>query len=249
MTAGSGILHDEMLTDELVMTGGYFHGIQLWANLPKRLKGTAPRYQDIRGDRLLLLTSHDGSSLIRLIAGSLGGHEGPGSTWTLIVLAHASVALGAQLHLPWNPAFSERAYALLGPGTADREGAPLAEGPWRCLDPGTPSRWRAGCGRASGARTWKDCCWGESPFGSPSPTGAICDEHARRDRSSVARGTRRGVRRGPLADPDGACPRIMASGRPTARSLLHRLRIPHLPRAVNYLNRHPDHVGVALLGV
>ncbi len=136
MTAGSGILHDEMPTEELVMAGGYFHGIQLWVNLPKRLKWTPPRYQDIRGGRLQLLTSHDGSSLIRLIAGSLGGHEGPGSTWTPIVLAHASVAPGAQLHLPWNPAFSAMAYALLGHGTAGREGAPLAEGHLAVFGPG-----------------------------------------------------------------------------------------------------------------
>ena len=49
MTAGGGILHKEAPPEEVVAVGGTFHGIQLWVNLPSRLKMTAPRYQDIRG--------------------------------------------------------------------------------------------------------------------------------------------------------------------------------------------------------
>src|SRR6266550_257112 len=73
MTAGAGILHDEMPTEELVETGGLFHGVQLWVNLPKDLKMTPPRYQDIGADKVLLLSSDDGGALIRLIAGDLDG--------------------------------------------------------------------------------------------------------------------------------------------------------------------------------
>ena len=74
--------------------GGTFHGIQLWVNLPSRLKMTAPRYQDIRGGEVALLTNHDGGALLRVIAGEVGGHAGPGITHTPIALLHATVQPG-----------------------------------------------------------------------------------------------------------------------------------------------------------
>src|SRR5438094_96004 len=82
-TAGAGILHDELPTEELVMKGGLFHGVQLWVNLPAELKWTPPRYQDIQAGRLVLLSSDDGGALVRLIAGDLGGHAGLWVMWTL----------------------------------------------------------------------------------------------------------------------------------------------------------------------
>src|SRR5919198_6571498 len=72
MTAGAGILHDEMPTEELVRKGGLFHGVQLWVNLPRELKWTPPRYQDIGASNVKLLASADGGALVRLIAGDLG---------------------------------------------------------------------------------------------------------------------------------------------------------------------------------
>ena len=87
MTAGGGILHIEAPPEEVVAVGGTFHGIQLWVNLPSRLKMTAPRYQDIRGGEVALLTNHDGGALLRVIAGEVGGHAGPGITHTPIALA------------------------------------------------------------------------------------------------------------------------------------------------------------------
>jgi len=80
MTAGAGILHDEMPPEELVRTGGLFHGVQIWVNLPKRLKWTPPRYQSLESSRVTLLASAQGDVLLRVIAGEVGGHEGPGST-------------------------------------------------------------------------------------------------------------------------------------------------------------------------
>ena len=56
MTAGGGILHIEEPPEDLVMSGGLFHGFQLWVNLPSRLKMTQPRYQDIRAGQVALLT-------------------------------------------------------------------------------------------------------------------------------------------------------------------------------------------------
>ncbi len=126
MTAGSGILHDEVPTEAQLRNGGRTHGVQLWVNLPAALKFSPPRYQAITGGDLTLLSTQDGGALIRLIAGELDGHAGPGSTHTPITYAHASVSPGAQVVVPWNPAFSGLAYvlsgnALVGGGVAGSE--------------------------------------------------------------------------------------------------------------------------------
>ncbi len=117
MTAGGGILHIETPPEELVVSGGLFHGIQLWVNLPAKNKMVAPRYQNLEGDQVTLLSSGDGGSLVRLIAGDLGGHKGPGDTYTPITVAHATIAPGAQLALPWRRDFNALAYVLAGTGS------------------------------------------------------------------------------------------------------------------------------------
>lgn len=126
MTAGAGILHDEMPTEAMLRHGGVMHGVQLWVNLPARLKWTAPRYQAIEAERLLLLSSGDGGALMRVIAGDLGGHHGPGVTWTPIDLVHASVSAGARLRLPWRRDFNALVYVLAGTGSVGAEGRPIA---------------------------------------------------------------------------------------------------------------------------
>jgi hypothetical protein len=125
MTAGSGILHDEVPTEIFHRNGGRSHGVQLWVNLPSALKFSPPRYQAITRHDLTLLSSSDGGALVRLIAGELGGHEGPGSTHTPITYAHASITPGARLEVPWNPVFSGLAYVLTGQGYAATERRPV----------------------------------------------------------------------------------------------------------------------------
>src|SRR6186997_1923127 len=88
MTAGAGILHIETPPEHLVMSGGLFHGLQLWVNLPREKKFAAPRYQDITAGKVALLTTEDGGALVRVIAGEVGDHAGPGSTYTPITLVH-----------------------------------------------------------------------------------------------------------------------------------------------------------------
>src|SRR5437867_3178688 len=77
MTAGAGILHSELPPQEMVAKGGLFHGVQLWVNLPAAQKWAPPAYQDITGADVTLVSSEDGGALVRLIAGTLGGHSGP----------------------------------------------------------------------------------------------------------------------------------------------------------------------------
>jgi redox-sensitive bicupin YhaK (pirin superfamily) len=128
MTAGSGLLHIETPPEHLVVTGGLFHGIQLWVNLPTKDKWAAPRYQDIRGNKVALLSSSDGGALVRVIAGDLAGHPGPGLTHTPISLLHATVSSGATLELPWRPDFNALVYALSGRGTVGPARQPLHAG-------------------------------------------------------------------------------------------------------------------------
>jgi len=136
MTAGAGILHDEMPPESLMTKGGLFHGVQLWVNLPASLKWTPPRYQDIGSDRVVLLTSDDGGTLIRLIAGDLAGHSGAGATWTPISYAHASISPGARLQLPWRPEFNALVYVLSGSGTVGEERRSIHEGQLAVFGPG-----------------------------------------------------------------------------------------------------------------
>jgi redox-sensitive bicupin YhaK (pirin superfamily) len=128
MTAGAGILHIETPPEHLVVSGGLFHGVQLWVNLPRSQKLVQPRYQDIRGGAVALLSSADGGALVRVIAGELAGHAGPGSTHTPITLAHVTVTPGASVTLPWRPDFNALVYALAGDGTAGAEQVPLHSG-------------------------------------------------------------------------------------------------------------------------
>ena len=141
MTAGAGILHIEAPPEELVVSGGLFHGLQLWVNLPARLKMTQPRYQDIGAGQVALLSSADGGALLRVIAGSFGGHaggsggvvppsqhSGPGITHTPISLVHATVSAGAQVRLPWRADFNALAYVVAGSGFVGVEKRPVRMG-------------------------------------------------------------------------------------------------------------------------
>ncbi|HVB42340.1 MAG TPA: pirin family protein [Streptosporangiaceae bacterium] len=128
MTAGGGILHIEEPPEDLVLSGGLFHGFQLWVNLPSAMKLTAPRYQDIRAGQVALLSSPDGGTLVRVIAGEVAGHPGPGSTHTPIALLHATLQPGAQLRLPWRPDFNALGYVLAGAGTVGADRRPVRTG-------------------------------------------------------------------------------------------------------------------------
>ncbi len=128
MTAGSGLLHIEAPPEELVVSGGLFHGVQLWVNLPRADKWAQPRYQDLRGRDVALLTSPDGGALLRVIAGEVAGHRGPGGTHTPIALVHATLSPGARLDLPWRPDFNALVYVLAGHGSAGADRRPVRKG-------------------------------------------------------------------------------------------------------------------------
>jgi redox-sensitive bicupin YhaK (pirin superfamily) len=128
MTAGSGILHIETPPEDLVMSGGLFHGVQLWVNLPAKKKMIPPAYQGIDAAAVKLAVSADAGALVRVIAGEVGRHRGPGSTHTPITLIHATVSPGARLQLPWDPSSNALIYVLAGAGRVGSQGRPVRDG-------------------------------------------------------------------------------------------------------------------------
>jgi redox-sensitive bicupin YhaK (pirin superfamily) len=143
MTAGAGILHIERPPEELVVTGGLFHGFQLWVNLPSSMKWTPARYQDIRGGKVALLASEDGAALVRVIAGEVAGHSGPGITHTPMAMLHATLSPGAELNIPWRRDYNALVYVLNGSGNAGPGSAAIRAGQLAVFGEGDAIRVRA----------------------------------------------------------------------------------------------------------
>ena len=180
-----GILHIETPPEELVISGGLFHGVQLWVNLPAKSKMIPPAYQSIEADHVALVTSADAGALVRVIAGEVDGHPGPGSTHTPITLLHATVSPGALLQVPWDPTFNALIYVLAGAGRVGSQGRPIREGQLVVLgrgrlvrgprrrSPGFPQR-RPGTARPGGPT---DPAAGRG-------VRTLCDEYQSRTRTS-----------------------------------------------------------------
>ena len=128
MTAGAGLVHSEMPTEDLLEGGGLFHGVQLWVNLPKAQKWSPPAYQDLEAADVGLAASEDAGAVVRLIAGDLGASKGPGTTRTPITYAHATVAPGGRLRTTWRAEFNALVYVLAGRGTVGTGRRPIREG-------------------------------------------------------------------------------------------------------------------------
>jgi quercetin 2,3-dioxygenase len=101
MTAASGVVHEEMHAQEFAEKGGTFEMVQLWVNLPKAVKMSAPRYQGITKEQIHTVTlGKDGQA--RIIAGELDGVRGPATTFTAINVFDVRLKAGdsATLSLP-----------------------------------------------------------------------------------------------------------------------------------------------------
>ena len=151
MTAGKGILHIETPPEELVISGGLFHGIQLWVNLPAKDKMIPPAYQGLEANDVVFVTSHDATSLVRIIAGGIGTYRGPGSTHTPMTMAHVSISSGSQLDLDWDQAFNALVYVLSGKGHVGSERRPIEAGQLAVF--GRGSWLRIGADNAQDSRT------------------------------------------------------------------------------------------------
>ena len=167
MTAGGGILHIETPPEDLVVSGGLFHGLQLWVNLPAADKMTTPRYQSLEGEQVRLLSSADGGALVRVIAGDVGGHAGPGATHTPITFVHATVAPGARLYLPWRADFNALVYVLAGSGTVGAEARPVTAGQLAVFGAGDHLRLAAAAAQDSTSPTLEVIVLGGQPIREP----------------------------------------------------------------------------------
>ena len=100
--------HDE----DMLRDGGRMHGLQLWVNLPRVQKMTAPRYQLIEADEVTRF-EQDGAT-VRVIAGEVDGHQGSGETRTPITYAHATLEPGAVLDVPWPTHYNALVFVFSG---------------------------------------------------------------------------------------------------------------------------------------
>jgi len=167
MTAGAGILHIERPPEHLVVSGGLFHGIQLWVNLPRAEKWAPPRYQDLRATEVSLLSSPDAGALVRVIAGEVAGHAGPGRTYTPMTMLHTTLAPGAALDLPWREDFNALAYVLAGAGSAGVEKIAVSTSQLVVFGPGDAIRLEASKGQESRSAELEVLLLGGRPIGEP----------------------------------------------------------------------------------
>jgi redox-sensitive bicupin YhaK (pirin superfamily) len=123
MTAGSGIIHQEMPKGD---EGGRMHGFQLWANLPASLKMTAPRYQEVKRGDVPEVTDDDGTQ-VRIVCGSFWGKRGPvdGIAADPIYL-DVSVPPGRRKALPVETTRHAFAYVFAGNGKFCNASGPLS---------------------------------------------------------------------------------------------------------------------------
>jgi quercetin 2,3-dioxygenase len=167
MTAGAGILHIEKPPESLVVSGGLFHGFQLWVNLPRAQKWLPPRYQDLRAREVALASSPDGGALVRIIAGELAGHKGPGSTYTPMTMVHATLSPGAKLNLPWRADHNALVYDMAGLGTVGAEARPIETGQLAVLGSGNTLTVSAAQGQESRSPNLEILILGGRPIGEP----------------------------------------------------------------------------------
>lgn len=99
MTAGSGVLHEELHGQAFTKKGGVLEMVQLWVNLPAKDKMTAPAYQEILNADIPVVDLPGGAGTARLIAGALGGAKGPARTFTPVNLWDLSLKAGARVEI------------------------------------------------------------------------------------------------------------------------------------------------------
>jgi redox-sensitive bicupin YhaK (pirin superfamily) len=96
MTAGSGIVHAEVSPDAFLKSGGPLELLQLWVNLPGRLKMSAPRYAGLQADEIPAVGVDKGAAIVSLISGTWGGHTGPIPSLTGVFMTTIDLKAGGK---------------------------------------------------------------------------------------------------------------------------------------------------------
>lgn len=100
MTAASGIVHQEFLSDEFLQRGGTLEMAQLWVNLPAKYKMTPPKYQSIAARDIPVVALAEGAGEVRVIAGDYAAMRGVASTYSPVNLWDIGVKAGSKVNLP-----------------------------------------------------------------------------------------------------------------------------------------------------
>ncbi|HSA60815.1 MAG TPA: pirin family protein [Nitrospiraceae bacterium] len=114
MTAASGIVHEEFHEKAFAKQGGTLHAIQLWVNLPRASKMSAPGYQTILNGEIPAIELEDGAGRLRVIAGSFLGHKGPAHTFTPIELYDLQLKAGRRAALTMPDGHNTSIFLLQG---------------------------------------------------------------------------------------------------------------------------------------
>ena len=238
MTAGAGILHIEKPPEHLVVSGGLFHGLQLWVNLPKAEKWAAPRYQDLRGNEVVLLASlgrrrarpRDRRRPRRPRGSRRHVHpddDGP-----------RDARPRRDARGPWNPDFNALAYVLAGAGTVGAERIAVATGQLAVFGPGDAISVRAAEIQESSLARAR----GAAPGRPADPRarrldGPVRDEHAGRAAPGVRGLPGRQARQHPRG-PQRARRRSWSRSRRTGRGHRGEMSIPRPPFVVGMGEDH-----------
>lgn len=119
MTAGSGLVHEEMHGKDFTKNGGNFEMVQLWVNLPKKDKMTPPRYQGIKDADIPKVALPNEGGLVRVIAGDFAGSIGPAKTFSPINLWDVRLKSGSKLDLKFPVGHTSNIFVLSGAVTVD----------------------------------------------------------------------------------------------------------------------------------
>jgi redox-sensitive bicupin YhaK (pirin superfamily) len=119
MTAASGVVHEEMHEKNWARQGGTLHAIQLWVNLPRAMKMSAPGYQTILNADIPAIALDGAAGRLRVIAGSFQGHKGPARTFTPVELYDLELATGHRVELTLPDGYHTSIFVLHGLASAN----------------------------------------------------------------------------------------------------------------------------------
>lgn len=133
MTAGSGVVHSEMPSDEIMRAGGTVEGFQLWVNLPAKDKMSAPRYQDTPAERIPLVpvpgAAHSGST-VKVIAGEYGGVPAVITTRTPMTYLDVTLQPGDSMQQHIGEGQDGFVYVYRGTALVGSKQSKVSEGSW-----------------------------------------------------------------------------------------------------------------------
>ncbi len=140
MTAGAGIIHSEMPSRRIRDEGGRVHGFQIWVNLPRKLKMTRPRYQEVPASRIPQATTQDGHATVRVVAGEALGVGAVIETNTPIVFQDWTLDADADVTVPLPSDHQVLVYVFKGSARVGGSKQAVREGQLAVLGPGDSVR-------------------------------------------------------------------------------------------------------------